>query len=337
MSLLLEAFPAEDRPSLCRLEGNGGLLAALRTGSTGFRFVGYLSGRGCTQYGNSLRLTYLAAFRFVLKLLIVEKQLFACGKNKVATAVDTLQHLVLEFHPSPHSPPASRSLKKARGFPYARVRSESLRTPPQTFTLDSAHLRVTQVTAQKETLVMDLGGSPALPNARRGEKEWVAAPTAATHRLSVLLLASFFATTFSCQRFLDTFFFAGLQVKGVALNLLDNVVLLHLALETSQRIFKGFALLNSDFRQTHYTPKLVPLDSIVIATFRRQVKGECQSFATRLHPPLVDIRLQSFIWIRESGVCVRRSIATQAEPDAERTREWLPTGWQAYNSRQESD
>jgi hypothetical protein len=97
---------------------------------------------------------------------------------------------------------------------------------------------------------------------------------ATTHRLSVLLLTSFFATTFPCQGFLDTFFFAGLQVKGVALNLLDNVFLLHLALETSQRVFEGFALLNSDFRQTYYTPKLVPLDPIVIATFRRQVKGE---------------------------------------------------------------
>ena len=89
----------------------------------------------------------------------------------------------------------------------------------------------------------------------------------ATHRLSVLLLASLFATPFPCQSFLDTLFFAGLQVKGVALNLLDNVFLLHLALETSQRVFEGFSLLNSDFRQTYYTPKLVPLDPIVIATF----------------------------------------------------------------------
>jgi len=142
LSLLLEALAAEDRPSLCRLEGNGGLLAALRTGSAGFRFVGYLSGRRRAQYGNSLRLTHLAAFRFVLELLVVEKQLFACSKNKIGSAVDTLQYLVLEFHPSPHSPPASRSLKKARGFPCARVRSESLPTPPQTLALDSAHLRV---------------------------------------------------------------------------------------------------------------------------------------------------------------------------------------------------
>jgi hypothetical protein len=91
-------------------------------------------------------------------------------------------------------------------------------------------------------------------------------------RLSVLFFASFFAAALARESFLHAFFFAGLQVKGVALNLLDNVLLLHLALETPQRIFEGFSLLNSDFRQTNYTPKLVPLDPIVIARFRRQVK-----------------------------------------------------------------
>jgi hypothetical protein len=32
---------------------------------------------------------------------------------------------------------------------------------------------------------------------------------------------------------------------------------LHLALEAPQSIFEGFPLLESDFRQTDYTPKLV--------------------------------------------------------------------------------
>ena len=78
--------------------------------------------------------------------------------------------------------------------------------------------------------------------------------TAATHRLSVVFFTSFFATTILCQRFLDTFFLAGLQVKGVALDLLDDVFLLHLALETSQPVFEGFSLLNSDFRQLTTPP-----------------------------------------------------------------------------------
>jgi hypothetical protein len=87
-----------------------------------------------------------------------------------------------------------------------------------------------------------------------GEKKWAAAGKATTHRLSVLLLTSLFPAAFACEGFLDTLFLAGLQVKGVALNLLDNVFLLHLALETSQRVFEGFTLLKSDFRQLTTPP-----------------------------------------------------------------------------------
>jgi hypothetical protein len=101
-------------------------------------------------------------------------------------------------------------------------------------------------------------------------------PTAATHRYSILLFTRLFSASLACKRFLHTLFLAGLQVKGVALNLLDDVFLLHLALKTSQRIFEGFALLESDFRQPNYTPKLVPLDPVVIARFGKQVKGECR-------------------------------------------------------------
>src|SRR5215472_10272579 len=93
-------------------------------------------------------------------------------------------------------------------------------------------------------------------------------------RLSVLFFASFLSAAFARQGLLDTLFLAGLQVKGVALYLLNNVFLLHLALEPAQGVLQRFAFLNSDFRQTNDTPKLVPLDWIVIATFRRQVKCE---------------------------------------------------------------
>ena len=56
---------------------------------------------------------------------------------------------------------------------------------------------------------------------------------AALSTASVLFLACFLASALTSQRGFHALFFAGLQVKGVALNLLDNVFLLHLALEAT--------------------------------------------------------------------------------------------------------
>ncbi len=81
---------------------------------------------------------------------------------------------------------------------------------------------------------------------------------AATQRFLVLFFPRLLATALASQGFLHSLFLAGLQVKGVALYLLDDVFLLHLALEPAQRILEGFSLLDSYFRQTNYTPKLVP-------------------------------------------------------------------------------
>src|SRR5437660_4583419 len=69
----------------------------------------------------------------------------------------------------------------------------------------------------------------------------------------VLLLARFLASALASESSLDTLFLAGFQVEGVALDLLDNVFLLHLALEAAQSVLEGFPLLKSYFCQT-YTP-----------------------------------------------------------------------------------
>src|SRR5207237_2145619 len=74
----------------------------------------------------------------------------------------------------------------------------------------------------------------------------------------VLLFASFLPAALPRQRFFHTLLFAGLQVKGVTLDLLDDVFLLHLALKTPQCILEGFSLLQSNFSQRTNTPKLVP-------------------------------------------------------------------------------
>jgi len=46
----------------------------------------------------ALVLAGLAAFGFILKLLVVEKELFPGGKNKFCAAIYALQNLILEFH-----------------------------------------------------------------------------------------------------------------------------------------------------------------------------------------------------------------------------------------------
>ena len=54
---------------------------------------------------------------------------------------------------------------------------------------------------------------------------------------SILFFTRLFASSLASERGLHTLFFAGLQVKGVALDLLDNIFLLHLAFEAAQSVF----------------------------------------------------------------------------------------------------
>ena len=70
----------------------------------------------------------------------------------------------------------------------------------------------------------------------------------------VLLLANFLTSALASQRGLDAFLLTGFQVKGVALDLFDNVFLLHFALEAAQRVFERFTLLQPNFRQTDTPP-----------------------------------------------------------------------------------
>lgn len=96
-SALLEALTAKHRSPLRRFEGHSGFLAALRAVRPGLSFC-IVAGSCNSQRRSTLRFTILATFGFVLKLLVVEKQLFPSGKDEVRAAVHALQHLVLEFH-----------------------------------------------------------------------------------------------------------------------------------------------------------------------------------------------------------------------------------------------
>jgi hypothetical protein len=70
----------------------------------------------------------------------------------------------------------------------------------------------------------------------------------------MLFYTKLFSAANACKCFLDTLLFARLQVKGVALNLLNDDCLLHRRCETTQRVFEGFTLLQPDFRQLTTPP-----------------------------------------------------------------------------------
>ena len=98
----------------------------------------------------------------------------------------------------------------------------------------------------------------------------------------VLLLADLLAITFAGQRFFDALLFTGLQIKRVPLDFLDNVFGLHLTLETTQGILKGFAFLYSNLCQEKYTSKrsrIGILDSILrnLGTSGKILRG-CEYF-----------------------------------------------------------
>jgi|tagenome__1003787_1003787.scaffolds.fasta_scaffold20913749_2 hypothetical protein len=68
--------------------------------------------------------------------------------------------------------------------------------------------------------------------------------------LVALLLARLLPAALACDGFLYAFLFARLEVKGMTLNFLDNVLLLDFPLEAPQGVLEGLALLNSNFCQT---------------------------------------------------------------------------------------
>src|ERR1700683_3485803 len=87
-----EALPAIHWPALGWLKGHRGFPAALRAGRHGFR-LGKARGRGTRPLG----LTILAAFGFVLKVLVVEEMLFSRCEYEVCSAVYAFKDAVLKI------------------------------------------------------------------------------------------------------------------------------------------------------------------------------------------------------------------------------------------------
>ena len=96
-----EAFAAKDGTALRGAEGHGGVLAALRAGGAGFDariVISVPRSYGSREHGNALGLAGFAALRLVLKLFVVEKQLFPGGEDEFRAAIDAGEYFVLKFH-----------------------------------------------------------------------------------------------------------------------------------------------------------------------------------------------------------------------------------------------
>jgi hypothetical protein len=66
--------------------------------------------------------------------------------------------------------------------------------------------------------------------------------------------AHFFSQPFACERLLDSFLFARLEIERVLLDILNDVFLLNLAFETAKSAFEGLAFVQNNFRQIQSPP-----------------------------------------------------------------------------------
>jgi hypothetical protein len=122
----LEALPAQHRTTLRGLERDCGFFAASGTGGARLHFlveVAAAAGSAMSHIRRTLRLAILATLGFVFKLFIVEKELFACGKDEFVTAIHALQASILEFHF--RSPPPRDGLTSSLGGELLEPRSGS--------------------------------------------------------------------------------------------------------------------------------------------------------------------------------------------------------------------
>ena len=110
----------------------------------------------------------------------------------------------------------------------------------------------------------------------------------------VLLFTSFLAGSFTSESGFHTLFLAGLQVEGVALDLLDNVFLLHLALEPTQSVLEGFTLLKSYFCQTDTPPNPSGWTEQLLQEFDPKSRGSGRIFQVVVPIPRNTLHFETF-------------------------------------------
>ncbi len=120
----------------------------------------------------------------------------------------------------------------------------------------------------------------------------------------------------------------------MALDVLDDLLLLHLAFESPQRILEGLALLNSDFRQNLHTPKLVLLEHVSYCKVLPSSQAISGIFSTenRGFTPQTLNRFTNLV----SVLVLKTKIELRAEPGGEHTRRKPAKNWTIAGTIRES-
>jgi hypothetical protein len=88
-------------------------------------------------------------------------------------------------------------------------------------------------------------------------------------RFSTLLLAQ----SLSRKGFFGTALLAGLHIETMLLDFLDDVFLLHFALETAQSVLQGLRFLDDDFSHVKFTPNPVRIGNLRCRCLRCTAHG----------------------------------------------------------------
>jgi hypothetical protein len=126
------------------------------------------------------------------------------------------------------------------------------------------------------------------------------------NRNLIRFFSTLFSSTLSCQGFFHTLLLARFEVKRVTPDLLDDVFLLHLAFEATQRVFEGLALLQSNFCQSNHLPASNQSRTLELTSFARSARTECQlSAGSRYAHSTQDIERRSSACNENSGKVTR--------------------------------
>src|SRR5882672_10209941 len=186
-----------------------------------------------------LRFTGLTSLGLVLEALVGEKHLFAACEHKLRTALRALQHLVVVFHE-----PLSPGPVPGRRLGGLCTREPKCLRKPVSGDAGRGSLGPAGTKPKR-----DPKNYPALrgPDSRKCGAEPRGKRTGGPN--------CFGAASLNLIRF-PPLLLAGFHVEAVFLDFLDDVFLLHLALETPQSIFQGFTLLDDDFSHFINSPPI---------------------------------------------------------------------------------